>query len=65
MDRKTQTQGTWAYNSLICNLWHIEAADIALPMDSITIDITHVEVTLLFRLAKIARHRLSVGGGNP
>ena len=30
------------------------AADIALPMDAVTIDVTHVEVALRFYMAKIA-----------
>ena len=53
-DRKTQTRGTRTYSSLICNLLHIVAEDIALPMDAVTIHVKYVEVALWFRLAKIA-----------
>ena len=61
MDRKTQTQGTQAYSSLICNLQCTVAADIALPMDAVTIDVTRVEVSLQLRLAKIVIYRSSFG----
>ncbi|GFS56569.1 uncharacterized protein TNCV_4303441 [Trichonephila clavipes] len=55
MDRGTQTRGgTWAYSPFICNLRRTVAADIALPMDAVTIDVTRVEITLRFRLATIA-----------
>ena len=59
MDRKTKTQNTLAYSLLICNLRRTVATDIALPMDAVTIDVTHVEVTLRFRWAKIAMYRSS------
>ena len=52
--RKTQTRGTPAYSPLIRNLRHTVAADIALPMDAVTIDVIRVEIALRFRLAKIA-----------
>ena len=60
-DRKIQTRGIRGYIPLICNLQRIVAADIILPMDAVTIDVTRVEVALLFRLAKIAIYRSSVG----
>ncbi|GFY18560.1 uncharacterized protein TNCV_2397851 [Trichonephila clavipes] len=53
-DRETQTQGTRAYSPFICNLLRTVAADIALPMNTVTIDVTHVEVALRFHLATIA-----------
>ena len=58
---KTQTRGTWEYSPFICNFRHTVAADIALPMDAVTIDVTRVEVTLQFRLAKIAIYWSSAG----
>ncbi|GFT57006.1 uncharacterized protein TNCV_189951 [Trichonephila clavipes] len=68
-DRGTQTRGTWAYSPFICNLQRTVAADIALPMDAVTIDVTHVEVALRFRLVTIAIYRSSAGvvtlGGPP
>ncbi|GFV21657.1 uncharacterized protein TNCV_2416731 [Trichonephila clavipes] len=60
-DRETQTRGFRAYSSFICNLWRTVAADITLPMDTITIDVTRVEVALRFRLATIAIYRSSAG----
>ena len=60
-DRKTQTPDARAYSPLICNLLRTVAADIALPMDAITTDVTCVEVALRFRLAKIATYRSSAG----
>ena len=60
-DRKTQTRGTRTYRSLICNLWRSVAADIALPMDAVTIYVTRVDVALRFRLPKIAIYRSSPG----
>ncbi|GFY24529.1 uncharacterized protein TNCV_1015751 [Trichonephila clavipes] len=45
-DRGTQTRGTRAYSPFICNLRCTVAADIALPMDAVTIDVTRVEVAL-------------------
>ena len=60
-DRKTQTQGTWAYSPLICNLWHTVAADITLPIDAVTIDVTCVNFALKIRLAKIEIYRSSMG----
>ncbi|GFX07207.1 uncharacterized protein TNCV_2424121 [Trichonephila clavipes] len=53
-DRGTQTRGTRTYSPIICNLRRTVAADIALPMDAVTIDVTRVEVALRFRLATIA-----------
>ncbi|GFT97544.1 uncharacterized protein TNCV_387071 [Trichonephila clavipes] len=58
-DRETQTRGTQAYSPFICNIWRTVAADIALPMDAVTIDVTRVEVALRFRLATIAIYRSS------
>ncbi|GFW35553.1 uncharacterized protein TNCV_2461951 [Trichonephila clavipes] len=49
-DRGTQTRSTWAYIPFICNLRRTVAADIALPMDAVTMDATRVEVALQFRL---------------
>ena len=60
-NRKTQTQGTWAYSPLTCNLRLAVAADIALPVDAVIIDVTRVGVVLRFRLAKIAIYRSSAG----
>ncbi|GFT31717.1 uncharacterized protein TNCV_231261 [Trichonephila clavipes] len=60
-DRGTQTQGTRAYSPLICNLRRTVAADMALPVDSVTMDITRVEVALRFRLATIAIYRSAAG----
>ncbi|GFY25530.1 uncharacterized protein TNCV_2486501 [Trichonephila clavipes] len=37
------------------------AADIALPMDAVTVDVTRVEVALRFRLATIVIYRSSAG----
>ena len=54
MDRKTQTRSTRPYSPLICNLRGTVTADIALPMDAVTIDVTRVKIALRFRLAKIA-----------
>ena len=48
-----------AYSSLICSRRRTVAADIALPMDAETIDVTRVEVTLRFRLATTAIYRYS------
>ncbi|GFY23002.1 uncharacterized protein TNCV_2182631 [Trichonephila clavipes] len=49
MDRGTQqTRGTRTYSPLICNFRRTVAADIAKPMDAVTIDVTRVEVTLRF-----------------
>ncbi|GFT56104.1 uncharacterized protein TNCV_811511 [Trichonephila clavipes] len=59
-DRGTQTRGTRAYSPFMCNLRRTVAADKALPMDAITIDVIRVEVTLRFRLATIAIYRSSV-----
>ena len=59
MGRKTQTRGTWVYIPLICNLRYTVAADIALPMDAVIIDVTRVEIVLQFYLAKIAIYRSS------
>ena len=56
MYRKIQTRGTRVYSLLICNLRCTVAADIVLPMNTVTIDVTRVEVTLRFCLAKIAVH---------
>ncbi|GFW56760.1 uncharacterized protein TNCV_4068401 [Trichonephila clavipes] len=42
--RGTQTRGT--YSPFICNLRRTVAADIALPMDAVTIDVTRVEVAM-------------------
>ncbi|GFX31965.1 uncharacterized protein TNCV_3408791 [Trichonephila clavipes] len=61
MDRGTQTRGTRVYSPFICNLRRTVVADIALPIDVVTIDVTRVEVTLRFRLATIAIYRSSVG----
>ncbi|GFU85685.1 uncharacterized protein TNCV_5126941 [Trichonephila clavipes] len=61
IDRGTQSRGTWAYRPFICNLRRKVAADIALPMDAVTIDVTCVEVPLQFRLATIAIYRSSAG----
>ena len=47
------------YNPLICNLQHNVAADTALPMNGVTIDVTCVEIVLKFRLAKIAIYQSS------
>ncbi|GFT99628.1 uncharacterized protein TNCV_115051 [Trichonephila clavipes] len=58
-DRGTQTRGTRTHSPFICNLRRTEAADIALPMDAVTIDVTRVEVALRFRLATIAIYRSS------
>ena len=44
--RKRQTQGTREYSPLMYNLRHTVAADIALPMDTVTIGTTRVEVAL-------------------
>ena len=60
-NRKTQIQGTWADSPLICNLWRTIAVDIALPMDTVAIDVIRVEVALRFHLAKIAIYRSSAG----
>ncbi|GFW32990.1 uncharacterized protein TNCV_1939141 [Trichonephila clavipes] len=60
-DRGTQTRGTQAYSPFICNLRRTVAADIALPMDAVTIDVPRVEVALRFRLATIAIYRSSAG----
>ncbi|GFU75164.1 uncharacterized protein TNCV_2056071 [Trichonephila clavipes] len=60
-DRGTQTRGTWAYSPFISNLRRTVAADIALPMDAITIDIICVEVALRFHLATVAIYRSSAG----
>ena len=60
-DRKTITQGTRAYSPLICYLQRTVAADIALPMDVETIDVTRVEAALRFRFAKTAIYRSSSG----
>ena len=60
-DRRTQTRGIQEYNPLICNLRRTVAGYITLPMDAVTIDITSVEVSLRFRLAKIAIYRSSTG----
>ncbi|GFT43839.1 uncharacterized protein TNCV_2547911 [Trichonephila clavipes] len=60
-DRGTQTRGTRAYSPFICNLRHTVAADIALPIDAVTINVTRVEVALQFRLATIAIYRSSAG----
>ncbi|GFX14801.1 uncharacterized protein TNCV_1485441 [Trichonephila clavipes] len=64
-DRGTQTRGTRAYSPFICNLRRTVAADIALPMDAVSIDVTRVEVALRFRLATIAIYRSSAGVCNP
>ena len=56
-NRITQTRGTREYSPLIYNLQRTVAADIALPMDVATIDVTRMEVALRFRLAKITMHR--------
>ncbi|GFY04556.1 uncharacterized protein TNCV_4416411 [Trichonephila clavipes] len=61
-DRGIQTRGTRAYSPFICNLRRTVAADIALPMDAVTIDVTRVEEALRFRLSKIAIHRSSSPG---
>ncbi|GFW54331.1 uncharacterized protein TNCV_3702921 [Trichonephila clavipes] len=53
-DRVTRTRGTQACSPFICYLWRTVAADIALPMDAVTIDVTRGEVTLRFRLSTIA-----------
>ena len=45
----------------MCNLQRTVAADITLPMETVTINTTRVEVTLRFRLAKIAIYRSSAG----
>ena len=60
-DRKTQTQGIRAYSPFICNLLHTIAANIALPMVTVTIDVACVEVTLRFHLTKLATYRSSTG----
>ncbi|GFV21676.1 uncharacterized protein TNCV_1834541 [Trichonephila clavipes] len=60
-DRVTQTRGTRTYSPFICNLQRTVAADIALPMDAVTIDGTCVEVTLRFLLATIAIYRSFTG----
>ncbi|GFW33048.1 uncharacterized protein TNCV_2109781 [Trichonephila clavipes] len=56
-DRGTETRGTRAYSQFICNLRCTVAVDIALPMDAVTIDVTHVGIALRFRLATIAIYR--------
>ncbi|GFX25700.1 uncharacterized protein TNCV_1205771 [Trichonephila clavipes] len=48
-DRGTQTRGTRVYSSFICNLRRTVAADIALQIDAVTVDVTRVEVALRFR----------------
>ena len=58
-DRKTQYRGTRAYSPLICNLRCTVAADIAIPMDAVTIDVIRVEVALGFQLTKIVICRSS------
>ncbi|GFW09068.1 uncharacterized protein TNCV_3081601 [Trichonephila clavipes] len=58
-DRGTQTRGTRAYSPFICNFRCAVAADIALPMDAVTIHVPRVEVALRFRLATIAIYRSS------
>ena len=58
-DRKIQTRGIRGYIPLICNLQRIVAADVALPMDHITIDVARVEVVLPFHLSKIVKYRSS------
>ncbi|GFU90175.1 uncharacterized protein TNCV_3873791 [Trichonephila clavipes] len=60
-DRGTQTRGTRAYSPFICNLRLTVTADIALPMDAVTLDVLRVEVSLRFRLATIAIYRFSRG----
>ncbi|GFW00604.1 uncharacterized protein TNCV_2283501 [Trichonephila clavipes] len=55
-NRGTQTQGTRAYSPFICNLRRTVAADIALPMGAVTMDVTRVKVALRFRLATLALH---------
>ena len=47
--------------ALICNLRCTVAADIALPIDAVPIDVTHVEDALRFCLAKITIYRSSAG----
>ncbi|GFU72359.1 uncharacterized protein TNCV_933101 [Trichonephila clavipes] len=63
-DRETQTRGFRAYSSFICNLRRTVDADIALPMNDVTIDMTRMEVALRFRLlhSNISIFR---GGCNP
>ncbi|GFX07335.1 uncharacterized protein TNCV_503931 [Trichonephila clavipes] len=61
LSRGTQTRGTWAYSPFMCNLRRTVAADIALPIDAVTLDVTRVEVALRFRLATIAIYRSSAG----
>ncbi|GFU68833.1 uncharacterized protein TNCV_1548171 [Trichonephila clavipes] len=53
-DRGTQTRCTRAYSQFICNLQRTVAADIALPMDAVTIDVTRVEVAPRVLLVIIA-----------
>ncbi|GFW82487.1 uncharacterized protein TNCV_1793801 [Trichonephila clavipes] len=60
-DRGRPTRGTRAYSPLICNLPGTVAADIALPMDAVTIDVTHVELALRLRLDTMAIYRSSMG----
>ncbi|GFW17929.1 uncharacterized protein TNCV_2231101 [Trichonephila clavipes] len=60
-DRETQTRGTRAYSPFICSLRRTVAADINLPMEAVTIDVTPVKVALRFRLATIATYRSSTG----
>ena len=60
-DRKTKTRGTQTYSPLTCHLRRTTAGDIALPMNAVAIDVTCMEVTLRFRLAKIAIYRSSAG----
>ncbi|GFU81669.1 uncharacterized protein TNCV_2806811 [Trichonephila clavipes] len=42
-DRGTQTRSTRAYSPLLCNIQRAVAADMALPMDAVTIDFTRME----------------------
>ena len=55
MDRKTQTRVTRGYSPLIFNLRRTVAADIALPINAVTIDVTLEEVALRFRLGNRLR----------
>ncbi|GFY34654.1 uncharacterized protein TNCV_1373451 [Trichonephila clavipes] len=60
-DRGTQTRGNRAYSPFKYNLLRTVAADLALPMDTVAIDVIRVEDALRFRLATMAIYRSSAG----
>ncbi|GFS63382.1 hypothetical protein TNCV_2309021 [Trichonephila clavipes] len=65
MDRGTQIRGTRAYNPFICNLRRRVTADLALPMDAVTIDVTRVEVAPAIPLGYNSNISIFRGGCNP